>query len=221
VVDPDYDVLVYSVLTDYTQGVYRHRTLELTVPWHQFNHDVTRQNFRRLLAARFGREGMNEEFFDWFADQFEFVGALPVDQFEANIRWLAGRVPAGSQIIFLNGSEVPLDNQREPDRHLRHRTMNDALDRVVAELPNASVCDVRTFVLSTDDVTDNIRHYQRRSYLRMAEEIRAAIGSDLRVEPEPAASRLYGQARRFVGRRRVQARRLSKRLRGIPVSPKG
>ena len=29
VVSPDYDVLVYSVLTDYTQGLYRHRELGL------------------------------------------------------------------------------------------------------------------------------------------------------------------------------------------------
>ena len=97
--------------------------------------------------------------------------------------------------------------------------MNEALDRVVADLPNASVCDVRSFVLGPEDVTDNIRHYRRRSYLRMAEEIRATNLSHLRVEPEHAAARLYGHARRFVGRRRIQARRLSKRLRGIPVSP--
>ncbi len=34
VVAPDYDLLVYSVLTDYTQGLYRHRDLGLVVPWH-------------------------------------------------------------------------------------------------------------------------------------------------------------------------------------------
>ena len=32
VVDPDYDVLVLSVLTDYTQGLYRHRATGLLVP---------------------------------------------------------------------------------------------------------------------------------------------------------------------------------------------
>jgi FkbH-like protein len=219
VVSPDYDVLVYSVLTDYTQGLYRHRRTGLVVPWHQFTHDVTKPRARELLVARFAREGMDGPFFDWFADEFESVGGISVERFVENISWLAGSVPPGARIIFLNGAEVELDNAREPDRHLRHRTMNQALDRVVSSLPNASVCDVRTFVLTEDDVTDNIRHYQRRSYLRMAEEIRAANASELVVEPESAASRAYRQARLFVGRRRMQARRLSRRLRGLPVTP--
>ncbi len=219
VVDPDYDVLVYSVLTDYTQGVYRHRTQGLVVPWHQFNHDVTRPGFRQVLEARFAREGMEAEFFDWFTDEFEFLGGTSPERFEENIRWLSSKVPERARIVFLNGAEFPFDNPKEPDRHLRHRTMNEVLDRVVSDLPNASVCDVRTFVLGPEDVTDNIRHYRRRSYLRMAEEIKATNLSNLRVEPEHVGARLYGHARRFVGRRRIQARRLSKRLRGIPVSP--
>jgi FkbH-like protein len=212
VVAPDYDVLVYSVLTDYTQGIYRHRELGLVVPWHQFHHDVTDPAFRPQLVARFSRDGMDQEFFDWFATEFEFLGGISAGRFEENIRWLAGSVPPGARLIFLNGAEVPLVNPKEPDRHLRHRTMNEALDRVVGTLPNASVCDVRTFVLTEDDVTDSIRHYRRRSYLQMAEEIRAANASDLSLERERPAARLYGPVRTLVGTGKEQLRRLSKRL---------
>jgi len=222
VVDPDYDVLVYSVLTDYTQGLYRHRRLGLVVPWHQLDHDATDPGFRPVLEARFRREGMDGEFFDWFADQFEFEGGISPERFEDNIRWLARSIPAGARLILLNGAEVVLDNPREPDRHRRHRTMNEALDRVVDTLPNATVCDVRTFVLTEDDVTDNIRHYQRRAYLRMAEEIRAASASDLRVEPERWPAKVYRQARGFVGRGRVQVRGFARRHGLIPpAAPKG
>ena len=48
VVSPDYDVLVYSVLTDYTQGLYRHRTSGLVVPWLQFDRGCHRP---RAVAA--------------------------------------------------------------------------------------------------------------------------------------------------------------------------
>lgn len=216
VVAPDYDVLVYSVLTDYTQGLYRHRGLGLTVPWHQFHHDATDPEFRTMLEARFGRDGMGREFFDWFADEFEFLGGITVDRFEENIGWLARSMPEGARLILLNGAEVPLDNPKEPGRHLRHRAMNEALDRVVGPLPNATVCDVRTFVLTEDDVTDNIRHYRRRAYLRMAEEIRAADTSDLRVEPERLPARVYRQIHRFAGRRRVQVRGFARRHGLIP-----
>ena len=129
VVDPDYDVLVYSVLTDYTQGLYRHRGLGLVVPWHRFTVDVTQPEHWPDIERRFGREGIRREFLEWFADEFEFMGGVSVERFEENIRWLARSVPHGAQLILLNGAEVPIDNPKEPGRHLHHQVMNAALGR--------------------------------------------------------------------------------------------
>jgi FkbH-like protein len=221
VVASRYDVLVYSVLTDYTQGLYRHRETGLVVPWHQCDYDVTNPAFRSALTARFTREGMDREFFDRFAREFEFLGGITADQFEENIRWLAIAVPTGARIIFLNGSEVPMDNPREPGRHLRHRAMNEALDRAIEGLPLASVCDVRSFVFSEDDVTDNIRHYRRRTYLRMAEEIRAVDPTQFRVQPTTITARAYGGFRKFASRRRMQLTRRWKRLHRVPSGHSG
>ena len=133
----------------------------MVVPWHQFHHDVTDPESRPGWSPGSGGKGWTSSSSTGSPTEFEFLGGISVDRFEENIRWLAGVIPAGARVIFLNGAEVPLVNPREPGRHLRHRTMNDALDRVVGTLPNASVCDVRTFVLTEDDVTDSIRHYRR------------------------------------------------------------
>ncbi len=213
VVAPDYDVLVYSVLTDYTQGLYRHRRLGLVVPWYQLDLDVTDPALWPSLENRFGREGIDLDFLTWFAGQFEFLGGITGEAFQENVRWLAGRVPAGAQLVLLNGAEVPVDNPKEPGRHLRHQTMNSALDEVVASLPNATVCDVRAFVLGVDDLDDNLRHYRRHAYLRMAEEIRAVTASGLTLERKPLTSRVFNACYTFAGRGRVQLRRLRKRLR--------
>jgi FkbH-like protein len=220
VVSPDYDVLVYSVLTDYTQGLYRHRDLGLVVPWHQFVVDATDPGTWPMLEKRFEREGMDREFFEWFAGEFEFLGAIGLDRFRENIRWLAASIPGNSRLIFLNGAEVPVDNPTEPSRHLHHRVMNAALDDVVAELPNATICDLRTFVLSEDDLASDIRHYKRHIYLRMAEEIRAAGATDLVFQPEPVTHRLFRETWKFAGRRKVEIRRLSRRLRGATTNPR-
>ena len=219
VVDPDYDVLVYSVLTDYTQGLYRHRRLGLVVPWHQFTVDVTQPDQWPAVEYRFGREGMGRQFLEWFAGEFEFLGGITVDRFQDNIRWLARSMPPGARLILLNGAEVPVEQPKEPDRYLHHRVMNAALDQVVAELPNASVCDVRAFVTSQDDLLSDIRHYRRHVYLRMAEEIRASGEAGLTVQPQPWTSRAFDQVWGFAGRRRVEARRLWRRVRGISRTP--
>ena len=91
--------------------------------------------------------------------------------------------------------------------------MNRALDEVVAGLPNATVCDLRTFVLGEDDLMSDIRHYRRHVYLRMAEEIRAAGAGQLVVTPDSRASQAYRALRRFGARRRLEAEKLVRRLR--------
>ena len=214
VTSPDYDILVYSVLTDYTQGLYRHRDLGILLPWHQFEVDVTDPAVWPALEARFVREGTDRDFLQRFSEEFEFEGVISLDRFEENIRWLAAAVPEGARIVFVNGAEIPFPKPRETDRHLHHRRMNTTLDRVVASLPNATVCDVRTFLSGPEDFTDNIRHYHRRTYFRMAEEIRASGGLDIAVQPKPLASRLVTEGHRFVSRQRGQARRLVRRVRG-------
>jgi FkbH-like protein len=215
VVDPDYDLLVYSVLTDYTQGLYRHRRLGLVAPWYQCHVDVTREEFWPWILGRYEREGVDRRFLTWFADEFESLGGITPERFAANLRWLAASIPSDARIVFLNGAEIPIDNPKEPERHLRHRTMNEALDQTVAGLANAEVCDIRHLVDGSADLADNLRHYQRHVYLRMAEEIRALANSELQVTRVPFGTRAARSVYRFGGRQKLQMRRWRKRLRRL------
>lgn len=213
VVSPEYDVLIYSVLTDYTQGLYRHRTSGLVVPWLRFDLDATDHRQWSKLEVRYAREQMDRDFFEWFAAEFEFIGGITLDRFQANIRWLADTIPPGSQLILLNGAEVALDNEREAGRHLHHRRMNEALDEVVRELPHAAVCDVRHIVRSPDDLLADIRHYRRHVYLQIAERVRAIAVQELHVKQPHLSTRAYEELRKFAGRRKLELRRLRRRLR--------
>jgi hypothetical protein len=119
----------------------------------------------------------------------------------------------GARLILLNGAEVPFRHRRgwEPDRHLYHRRMNQVLEEVVAELPNAIICDVRPFVRSREDLKDNLRHYTREPYLRIAEELAQLVGSDLAIERRAFVSRVNRARRRFA--RQFEHRALKLRLR--------
>ena len=213
VVDPDYDVLVLSVLTDYTQGLYRHKTTGLVVPWSQFTTDITDPHQRERLVKRHTRESLDEAWFTWFAAEFEPMGGITPERFQENIAWLSATIGDDAGLIVVNGAEFPLVNAKEPDRHLHHQTMNAALDEVVGDLANTRICDVRTFITTEDDFTDHIRHYRRGVYLTMAEEIRSAGAATLHVRPERWATVAYAKAYRFAGRRRLDAERLARRTR--------
>lgn len=214
IVEPDYDLLVLSVLTDYTQGLYRHRSTGLMVPWQQLTVDLTDPAARGSLGPRHAKGYLNDEYLEWFGEEFEFLGGITPERFADNIRWLAGVVPEGAQLILVNGAEYPLSNPKEPDRHLRHREMNAALDAAVAALPVASICDVRTFIDAEDDFTDHIRHYRRDRYLKMAEEIQRLGAASLDVRQPPWTTRSYRAAYRFAGRRRRQVEKLARSWRG-------
>jgi hypothetical protein len=116
---------------------------------------------------------------------------------------MAGRLSdAGARLVILNGAEVPFEHRRrwEPDCHLHHKRVNEVLEEVVAELPNAAICDVRPFVTVRGGLKDNLRQYTRQAYMRIAEHLAELVGSDLALERRPFFGRLH-RARRRVARK--------------------
>jgi FkbH-like protein len=196
--DPDrYEAVVYSVLQDYAQGLYRYKDGDLVVPYEQYSDPATDPDRWPYFLSRWEGVGIDRPFLEWFADNFEFLGPLSPEQFQDNIRWLRAQVPAQARLVLINGAEVEVDVPREYERHLRHQEMNAALDAVVAELPNTCILDVRPFVSERDDVVDNIRHYTRPAYLHMANGLRDLLGDELSVESRPIMIRAAKARHKF------------------------
>jgi len=188
---------------DYAQGIYRLRDTDFAIPYEQFDIDATDPANWPHLEERWGDVGIDRPFLEWFAQRFEFLGPQTEERFRENISWMSARLSdVGARLILLNGAEVPLRHRLgwEPDRHLFHIRMNQVLEEVVTELPNATICDVRPFVASREDLKDNLRHYTRQAYIRIAEHLAELVGSDVALERRPFVSRLY-RARRRIARK--------------------
>lgn len=204
--EPDrYEAVVYSVLQDYAQGLYRYKDGDLVVPYEQYSDPATEPDRWPYFLTRWESVGITRPFLEWFADNFEFLGPLSPEQFQDNIRWLRAQLPAQARLVLINGAEVEVDVPREHRRHLRHREMNAALDAAVSELPNTCILDVRPFVNQRGDVVDNIRHYTRPAYLHMANGLRDLVGDELSVESRPIMIRA-ARARRKVRRALARVR---------------
>ncbi len=107
----------------------------------------------RRSSRQYGRDGIDREFLMWFAgNSNRSVASHPIDSKRTCAGWRT-RSPTGARIVFINGAEIPFDDPREPDRHLRHRHERRA-GRVVATLPNASVCDVADSSVTEVTLTD-------------------------------------------------------------------
>jgi hypothetical protein len=146
---------------DYTQGIYKYRDTSIKIPYLDFNIDVTDINNWEYVQKK---HHCSEEFLHWFRNNFSFLGALSPDDFTANILWMCEKLANIKYFIFINGAEFPVKNNQEIDRHIHHAKMNATLVRAIEHLGNASVCDIRPYLKTKDDFTDNIRHYQRQGY---------------------------------------------------------
>jgi len=171
-----YDVLVYSPLMDYTQDVYRERATGRRVPFGAYQ-DLTVQDLA-AQAARYAKrrfQGLDEGFLRRFAREFAHEGQLSAAEFRENLAWLRALVPAGVPIFFLNGAEIDVPNSGETGAKQRHQLLNQALAEFVQEADNCFVVDVRDFVQTPADVTNNLRHYHRQHYRTLAQRLAQAI----------------------------------------------
>ncbi len=207
VLDPDSRVthVALSLLNEYGQGLYRLRGTDFVVPYGQYYTDITDSANWDELERELGHAGIDHQFLEWFAREFEYCGPVSLERFQENIRWLASAVPTGVALVLINGAEVDLGSREDPsgELHLHQRRYNEALDALAATLSNVHVCDVRAFIRTRDDVTFNTRHYTRRGHLELAAALRRQ--ADLRVVER---GRLAILARRIVLRVRRERRRL-------------
>ena len=179
--DSRQNVIVYSVLEDYSRGLYRYRDTDLIIPFDDFTIDATAPENWHMHLENNEKHRLTPEFLEWFNNNFTFLGAITAGAFHENMRWLCDRIPRDKLLIILNGSEVAYTPVPENNRWEHHRMMNAVLDDALNGVPHAVICDVRQLLTSPEDHRHNIRHYSRRVYFDIAEQINAVIQDRLAV----------------------------------------
>ncbi|HEX4147112.1 MAG TPA: hypothetical protein VHY91_26685 [Pirellulales bacterium] len=181
--DDRYEVVVYSTLMDMCNGLYRRRDTDLVVSFGDFLQDVTRPAAWPALLAH--DPWMSQGFLDWFSQNFEFLGGQSVEGFRRNLHWLAERIAPPRQLVLLNGAEVDVENEREPDRWRHHARMNAAIDEVAKAYRHVDVCDVRLAVRGREQLVDNIRHYRRGVHFQLARQIEQLVADRHALSTNP------------------------------------
>lgn len=160
----EYDVLVYSVLMNYTHEVYKHKNMNLRVAYGGY------LNMKEMCShLKFTKEEIEA-----FSERYVFEGLQKPDEFLQDLEWLLSVI--NKPIIFLNGAEVDLANKKEPKAYFRHHEMNACLDEFVKKHKDrCQLVDIRKFVKDNTNVKDTIRHYQRSIYANLAEELMSQL----------------------------------------------
>jgi len=171
-----YHVRIYSVLDDYTRGLYRYRDTDFIIPFGDFSQDLSDETCWSYHLNRSAKHKLDRDFLGWFKDNFTFLGGLDEKSFKQNINWMCTNVSLDKLLIILNGSEVEYYPHPQNERWKHHAKMNAALDETIHTMQHVMLCDVREFVQSVSDHSHNIRHYSRRVYFLMAKKLNELIG---------------------------------------------
>lgn len=165
----EWDYLVYSPLNDYSRGQYKHRKTGFLLPFDSFNINWCEEHNWLNIPSHL--KNMPISFFENLRDNYDFIGAIKPLDFKANIELIIKKF-SNRKILLLSGSECKLQDVKhwEEGMEARHIKMNEALFQL-EEHSNVTIIDVRDLINSPIDHLDNIRHYRKKVYMGIAEEI--------------------------------------------------
>lgn len=162
----EYDVFVYSVLMNYSLELYRNKKSGTVISYGGYINVIEADHI----------DGFTPELLQYFKENYEFIGQQTPEEFVKDLLWLCNEIQ--KPIYFINGAEVDIDNPNKLGARERHQLMNKALEEFVEiHKDRCKIIDVRKYVKSREDVTDNIRHYQRITYVKLAMDIVSSLNS--------------------------------------------
>ncbi|NQY09664.1 MAG: hypothetical protein HRT71_09145 [Flavobacteriales bacterium] len=161
-----FDCIAISVLMDYTQELYVHKTENITLPFGSWDQIWTDENRHEAVLEKYGKRKIpiEKELLKEFSEQFEHVGKISPEAFVENLKKIRSLISLETPIVFMNGAEVDSPSPLEVGAKTRHEKMNKALDQFIATSDNTHLLDVRQVVDSASQLTNHIRHYSRESY---------------------------------------------------------
>lgn len=175
VFDQDVDILVFSPLIDYSLGVYRSKKDERITFVYEGGQKQIDINDRKL----------SESLINEINNSFSFEGIISQERLYDNLVFIRSKLNPKTVLIVLNGSEQDVYHPIEKNMAEVHKRLNKSVCKFCENYDNTFLLDVNKIIRSTNDHTDCIRHYTRRVYYEIANEIvsiiSAQIGNDSSV----------------------------------------
>ena len=106
-----------------------------------------------------------------FANKFEYVGQLSVDETIENLKRIFSKLSTDTYLCLTLGSEIMNTKNTLPsleNRELYNKTINEKLRKWAAEEKRVWLLDFNDFISSDSDYLDTINHFQRKIYYKAA-----------------------------------------------------
>jgi hypothetical protein len=169
---------VLNFWTEAGANLYRHRATGALIPV-AFN-PAAAKAMQKKLGPRAndvrnwerGAPGVDDAIIDMLRAGFDYVGNTPDDILIRNIREIIACAPAGTMIVLLLANDQRLTAEGQTVTSPWVRRVNDLVRQAASGHPNVILLDVRSCILSQDDlVVDQPLKFQRAVFFRIYEAI--------------------------------------------------
>lgn len=191
--DGRHDIIVFSLLIDYIQAVYRFNA----DPSIRIAHGVWMMPLSDIYTAKYSKDDL-----EWLFENFTCTGRITAEELRSDLEKIRSCIPPHVHLIMINGCEVSHENPDEQGTLEVHVELNRVVDSfVAAHAVNTHLLDMRRIVTSRDRLTNNIRHYTREVYRDMAvkiEEIASEIEGNIMFAFRRRLRRFWRSTKRLI-----------------------
>ena len=185
----NYQVVFLSILADANLGVYHRKETGEKLVFLPANHPMTeRKNWPKLISGEYFTANFRftEEILRDFSEKYVFDGRNSPEQIVENLRSIRGRLPESCCLCVMLGGELAMEgnvDENYRDRHLLHKSINDAIRLWARQAQNVRLLDVNKYLTDQSCFYNHFNHYSKPVYYQIAKEmveiINQCTGSDI------------------------------------------
>lgn len=181
--DEDVDMIFLGTMIEPNLGVYKNKETGTRIAFGEASHSLTDPAQWPLYIKNeifTSNNQFTEEWLRWFAEKYEYLGALSPEEIIENYKLLLKKVTNKAKVCFLLGSEIPFERESNTNylgRESIYKKIND-LVKEWSKIDNRVLyISFNDYIKGQDDFTNNINHFQRRVYYAAASKANEYISS--------------------------------------------
>lgn len=191
----DYDVIIFSMVSFYNFGVYRHLDSGLRYAVGQNKWDLTKEeNWDKYISGEYFNGGFKLEKKDLkrFSHDFEKINYTSNDIIE-DLHTLCNYLKSKKVILILGNDKFNIENPTSNyiNRELQYREFNQEIKKRISEFDNLELLEVSKFINSKKDLLDSINHYSRQVLYNIASELTMILNSNTNNNVKVSYSRQF------------------------------
>lgn len=173
----DYKVVFLSILADCNLGVYRRKGTGEQLAFLEYIHPITDPaSWPGLISGEYPNANFQftEEILQNFSEKYEFVGRNTPEQIVANLEYIRKHLPKDCVLAIMLGGELYYEKntfEAYMDRHLVHKSVNDAIRNWASSQENIRLMDVNKYLVDQSSFYDHFNHYIKPVYYALAAEM--------------------------------------------------